>query len=192
LPGLLPEWDEFRVFGRMFLRHPLMLGSAFPSSSYLVEHLLSRVEFSRAQTIVEYGPGVGTFTQHLLARMRRDARLIVIETNAEFVRILKERLPDNRLHPVHGSAADVAGILQQFALQEADYIISGIPFTTLPDDLRGQILAASRDVLSKDGAFLVYQYTRAVLPQLRSVFTNIICEFEPRNILPAQVFFCEP
>lgn len=192
MPGLLPEWDEFRVFGRMFLRHPLMLGSAFPSSTYLVEHLLSKMDFNRAHVIVEYGPGVGTFTQQLLARMRPDARLIAIETNAEFVDILQQRLPDERLYPVHGSAADVASILQQVGLREADYIISGIPFTTLPDTLRARILADSRAVLSEDGVFLLYQYTRAVLPQLRSVFTNIICEFEPRNILPAQLFVCEP
>jgi phospholipid N-methyltransferase len=192
VPSLLPGWDEFRLFATMFLRHPLMLGSAFPSSRYLVDHLLSKMDFRRAQVVVEYGPGVGTFTRQLLARMRQDARLVAVETNAEFVRILRQRLPDPRLMAVHGSAAEMDSILADVGLAEADYIISGIPFTTLPDGVREQILAASRDILSDDGAFLAYQYTRAALPYLRSVFSRIICEFEPRNILPAQLFVCEP
>src|SRR6478672_5619723 len=64
------------LFARNFFKFPTMLGSLIPSSSFLVNDLLSQVEFSRARVIVEYGPGVGTFTQEILRRMRPDAFLV--------------------------------------------------------------------------------------------------------------------
>jgi hypothetical protein len=36
----------------------------------------------------------------------------------------------------------------------------------------------------------VYQFTRAVLPYLRDVFPQVQVEFEPRNIMPARLFYC--
>jgi phospholipid N-methyltransferase len=45
-------------------------------------------------------------------------------------------------------------------------------------------------VLQPDGSFLVYQFTRAVLPYLRQVFPHVHQEFEPRNIMPARLFYC--
>jgi hypothetical protein len=56
--------------------------------------------------------------------------------------------------------------------------------------VREGILRATRDVLHPQGAFLVYQFTRAVLPHLRETFDLVDQEFEPRNIMPARLFFC--
>jgi len=44
-------------------------------------------------------------------------------------------------------------------------------------------------VLRPNGAFLVYQFTGAVLPYLRQVFGRVHQEYEPRNILPARIFY---
>src|SRR6476661_3144338 len=52
--------EETLLFARNFLQHPMMLGSLIPSSRFLISRLLSKVDWSRARTIVEYGPGVGT------------------------------------------------------------------------------------------------------------------------------------
>lgn len=48
----------------------------------------------------------------------------------------------------------------------------------------------SRKALNPRGAVLVYQFTRAVLPYLRTHFEQIDQDFEPRNILPARLFYC--
>jgi phospholipid N-methyltransferase len=185
-------WQEFRAFARTSIRHPLMIGAMFPSSPYLVRHVLEEIDFNNALVVVEYGPGVGTFTRQLLARMRPDAKLLAIETNADFVTELRAALSDPRLHIAHASAENVGTELAKSGFAGADYIISGIPFTALPDAIRRRILLASREALNENGKFLVYQYTRAILPGLRKVFGAIRCKFEPRNILPAQVFVCEP
>jgi phospholipid N-methyltransferase len=167
-----------------------MLGSLIPSSRFLVNHLLQEVDWSRARVFLEYGPGVGTFTTEILRRMRADAVLIALETNSDFVRFLRGRVRDDRLHVVHGSAAEADAVLASLELTQADYVISGIPYTTMPPDVRDLILQKTHAVLGPNGAFLVYQFTRSVLPHLQQTFGFVHQEFEPLNVMPARLFYC--
>ena len=167
-----------------------MLGSLIPSSRFLVNHVLAEVDWGRARVFLEYGPGVGTFTTEILRRMRPDAVLIAVETNADFVRFLRGKVRDHRLHVIHGSAADADAGLAGLGLSRADYVISGIPYTTMPAELRERILRKTHSLLDANGAFLVYQFTRAVLPYLLEVFESVHQDFEPLNVMPARLFFC--
>jgi phospholipid N-methyltransferase len=183
---------QLALFAANFIKHPVMLGSIIPSSRFLIDRLLRHVDFGRAGVIVEYGPGVGTFTRHILARMRPDATLMVMETNPDFVRFLRETVHDPRLRIVHGSAAEVEAALARDGLSGADYVISGIPFSTLPPAVREGVLAATRRVLGEHGVFLVYQFSPKVQHHLRRFFQRVQRSFEPLNVLPAQVFYCTP
>jgi phospholipid N-methyltransferase len=175
------------------LKHPATLGSVVPSSRFLTERLLRRVDFHRARLIVEYGPGIGNISSAVIRRMHRDACCVLIEVNPDFVRHLRRVYEgDRRVRVVHGSAATVEGVVQNLGFEAADYVISGIPFSTMPEELRFSILTASNRVLRKDGRLLVYQFTRTVLPDLTSVFASVDEEFEPRNVLPARLFYCRP
>jgi phospholipid N-methyltransferase len=184
--------EQMLLFARNFLKHPKMLGSLIPSSRFLINEVLKPVDWKRARVLVEYGPGVGTISVEILRRMGPDAKLVVIEMNPDFARFLKERYRDPRLHVVHGSAMDVEKILKQLGLGAADYIVSGIPFSTMPDTVRHGILHATRSVLQPDGAFLVYQFSPSVLPELRRTFGHVDRGFELLNILPAHLFYCRP
>jgi phospholipid N-methyltransferase len=167
-----------------------MLGSLIPSSRFLVNKVLGEVDWGRARVFLEYGPGVGTFTTEILRRMRPDAVLVVLETNADFVRFLRGKVLDDRLHVVHASAADADTALARLDLSHADYVISGIPYTTMPPEAREAILRTTRAVLHPNGAFLVYQFTRTVLPYLQQVFGLVRQDFEPLNVMPARLFYC--
>lgn len=167
-----------------------MLGSIVPSSRFLVNAVLESVEWSRAGVIVEYGPGVGTFTAEMLRRMRPDATLVVIETNRDFVKLLGETLTDQRLVVEHESAENVQEILESRGLPQADYIVSGVPLGSMPKWMQSAIAIASRDALGCGGEFLVYQFTSRVLPVLRGTFQNVRRGFEFRNLPPAQFFVC--
>jgi phospholipid N-methyltransferase len=180
------------LFARNFFRSPAMLGSVVPSSRFLVRTLLSRIEWDRARILVEYGPGVGTFTREILKKMRPDATLVVIELNPTFVSFLRHEIRDPRLRIIYGSAAGVRAVLEEMGSPSADYIISGIPYSTLPDSARREILHESRQMLSPKGAFLVYQFTGTVLPYLQSSFRSVRQDFELLNILPARIFCCSP
>ena len=181
---------QILLFGRNFIKHPKMLGSLIPSSRFLVNKVLSEVDWARARVFVEYGPGVGTFTTEILRRMRPDAVLIALETNADFVRFLLGRVRDERLHVIHGSAVDADAALARLNLSQADYVISGIPYTTIPPHVRETILRKTHSMLHPGGAFLVYQFTRTVLPYLQEVFSLVRQDFEPLNVMPARLFFC--
>jgi phospholipid N-methyltransferase len=190
LPQRSSRSEQLLLFGRNFLKHPRMLGSLIPSSRFLVNHVLAEVDWNRARVLLEYGPGVGTFTTEILRRMRPDAVLVALETNVDFVRFLKGKLRDDRLHVIHGSAADADAALARLQLSRADYVISGIPYTTMPPRLRELILRKTHSVLDADGSFLVYQFTRAVLPYLQQVFASVHQDFEPLNVMPARLFYC--
>jgi len=168
----------------------MMLGSLIPSSRFLIDRMLSKVDWTRARTIVEYGPGVGTITSHILSRMAPDARLIVFEMNERFVRYLERSFPDPRLHVVHGSAENVQKELDRLKLDGADYVISGIPFNHMRFELREKITRQTRAALNPGGEVLIYQFTRTVLPHLRTHFDQVYQEFELRNFLPALLFHC--
>jgi phospholipid N-methyltransferase len=182
--------EQILLFGRNFIKHPKMLGSLIPSSRFLVNKVLGEVDWAHARVFVEYGPGVGTFTTEILRRMRPDAVLIVLETNADFVRFLRGKIHDDRLHVIHASAADADAALARLNLTHADYVISGIPYTTIPAEVREVILRKTHALLHPNGAFLVYQFTRTVLPYLQQVFARIHQDFEPLNVMPARLFFC--
>jgi len=181
---------EMLLFAFNFIRHPRMLGSIIPSSRFLVNQVLDPIDWDAAQVIVEYGPGVGTFTAEILRRMRSDATLLVIETNRDFVRFLRQSLPDERLHVVQDSAAQVQAILQRLGLAQPRYIISGIPLGSMPEPVRADIVGKTRAALAPGGTFLVYQFTARVLPVLQSTFGNVRRSFERRNLPPAQLFAC--
>ena len=178
------------LFARNFLRYPKVLGSMVPSSRFLVDNLLKHVDWAAARLIVEYGPGVGTFTGEILRRMRPDAQLIAIELNDQFVEFLGANYPDPRLRVVRGSAHEVDIFLRELERAEADAIVSGIPFSTISLELRERILSKTYDALGPGGRFLAYQFSRAVVPHLRENFRDVEEEFVPFNILPARVFCC--
>ena len=122
-----PQWQ----FLRGFLKHPVMVGSVIPSSRVLIDKMLDPVDWANTRLFVEYGPGVGTFTRPILDRLGPDATLLTIDTNPDFTDYLKESIDDPRLVAVTGSAADVEKILADRGLGQADYVLSGLPFSTL-------------------------------------------------------------
>jgi phosphatidylethanolamine/phosphatidyl-N-methylethanolamine N-methyltransferase len=186
------RWRHFLLFARNFIRSPLSVGTFLPSSSYVVERVVEQIDWQRAKTVIEFGAGLGTISSALLERMPAQGRLLLIETNAEFAAHLQQTLRDHRVIVAHGSAADVADLMQQHRLGQADVVVSGIPFTTLPRPVRERILAATAEVLAQDGQFVVYQYTRAVLRHLRGRFEVRRSTTEWRNTWPARIFDCRP
>jgi phospholipid N-methyltransferase len=180
------------LFALNFFRHPLMLGSIVPSSRFLIRQLLKPVDWEQAKVIVEYGPGVGVITTEVLRRMRADSMLIAIETNPDFVTYLRDSIQDPRLHVVEGSAEAVDEILQRYGHSSASYVISGIPFSTIPAPVRERILQKTCAALKPGGSFLVYQFSSRVLEDLQRIFRYVRRQFQPLNVLPAHLFFCQP
>ncbi len=186
LTRVVPQ-NPFLLFAKNFLQHPRMLGSVIPSSRFLIQRILDRIDWVHARVIVEYGPGVGNVSQQLLRRLRPDGCLILVEMNEDFVALLRERIQDPRAIVVHGSAANIRQILRDLRIGRADYVISGIPYSTIPVSMRRRILRESRAVGRE---VIVYQFMRSIERHLRDCFDEVERDFEAFNLPPARVWYC--
>ncbi len=167
----------------------MMVGSIIPSSRFTIAKMLAPVRWDECRLFVEYGPGVGTFCRPVLDRLRRDGQLIVIDTNPLFIDYLRSTISDSRFIPVLGSAADVEEIVRAHGHDHADYVLSGLPFSTLPDGVGPAIAAATHRALRPGGAFLVYQFSAKARDFMARHFRHIDQGFEPLNILPCRLFW---
>jgi phospholipid N-methyltransferase len=175
-----------------FMRHPSMVGSAFPATKRMVRRLLKRINWSAVDVLVEYGPGTGRFTATALAKLKRSGTLIAIETGEDFVEHLRSSLgDDDRLSVVQGSAADVIPILKDHGLEHVDCIISGLPFSTLSAGDAEQIVSASATALHPSGMFAVYQMRSAIDPLLHRHFSKIAQAYEWWNIPPCHLYWAK-
>jgi phospholipid N-methyltransferase len=181
--------SPWMFFLQGFFKRPTMVGAVAPSSGKTIRRMLRRVDWENTSVFVEYGPGVGTFTRPILDRLRQDAKLIVIDTNPDFIRYLRQTIDDPRLIAVQGSAADVKQILAEHGASHADYIASGLPFSTLPDGVGDKIAKETQAILRPGGAFLVYQYNPNVRNFLTPYWQRIDHEMEWVNIPPAQLWW---
>ena len=172
------------VFFRGFLEHPRMVGSIIPSSRNTIDKMLAPVKWNECKLFVEYGPGVGTFCRPVLDRLPRDGALVVIDTNPLFIDYLKRTIRDSRFHPVLGSAEDVEAIVQALGYEKADYVLSGLPFSTLPEGVGQAIAAATHRVVRVGGAFLTYQFRASARDLTARYFKRIETGFAWWNIPP--------
>jgi len=177
------------VFFKGFIKHPVMVGAIWPSSQATVRSMLQPVKWHEVKLFVEYGPGVGTFSDTILEHLPGDATYIAIDTNPDFIEYLREHIRDSRFHAVHGSAGDVEEIVAQFGFDHADYVLSGLPFSTLPNNLGPKIAASTAKVLRSGGAFLVYQYSAAARDYMKPHFSRIDQGVEYRNLPPCKLFW---
>jgi phospholipid N-methyltransferase len=180
-----PHWQ----FLRGFLKHPVMVGSVIPSSKVLIERMLRPVDWKNTKLFVEYGPGVGTFTRPVLDKMSDDSTLIAIDTNPDFIKFLRKSIEDPRFVAVNGSATDVEKIVREHGFDSADYVLSGLPFSTLPPGIGDEIAEATSRVIRPGGAFLVYQFSPKVLDFIKPHFDRIDRGFEWINVPPATLFW---
>ncbi len=177
------------MFFAGFLKHPVMVGSIIPSSDRLIRKMLARVDWTNTKLFVEYGPGVGTFCRPILSHLGSDAMLLVIDTNRDFIAYLQETIVDPRFRAVLGSAADVERIVADTGFLKADYVLSGLPFSTLPKGVGAAIASATHRVLRSGGGFLVYQFNRKSRDFMAPHFARIDQGFELWNILPCCLFW---
>ncbi|HSJ79081.1 MAG TPA: methyltransferase domain-containing protein [Erythrobacter sp.] len=177
-------FEQAAIFFRGFIEHPAMVASVIPSSRSTIEAMLARLDWQGCRLFVEYGPGVGTFTTHILDRLPADGKLLAIDTNPRFVDYLRETIDDPRFEVVLGSAADVESFVRAAGHTSADFIISGLPFSSLPADVAEDIVAASYRVMRDGGAFMTYQFKPTARELTQARFERIDTGLALMNVPP--------
>ncbi|MBE5963057.1 MAG: SAM-dependent methyltransferase [Lachnospiraceae bacterium] len=171
-----------------YLKHPFKIGAVAPSSRRLAEKMMMPVNFDECDCIIEYGPGTGTFTKEIIKRKKRETIFLVIEQNEEFYeKLRREYMGEENVILIHGDASRVQEYMKQYKISHADYIVSGLPFASLPNGLCQDILKATKVAVGKKGAFITFQYTLFKKHIFAEHFRIKDISFEMRNLPPAYV-----
>jgi phospholipid N-methyltransferase len=154
--------------------------------------MIEGINFNKAECIVEFGAGTGVFTRELIKRKRKDTKLVIIEYNKDFYDILVEKFDKiDNLYIINDSAENIKEHLKQIGINKVDYIISGLPFTSLPYEIGKNILINTKDVLSTHGVLITFQYTLFKLNLFKSYFSTITLKRTFFNVPPAYVLICD-
>jgi len=175
-------------FLRGFLKSPKEVGSIVPSSRFLERRIVRSSGVPRARVVVELGPGTGGTTRALLRAMAPEARLLAIEINPRFARLLRSEISDARLVVHEGSAAEIDEALAAHGLPAPDVILSGIPFSTMKRADGVAILRAAHAALAPGGRFVAYQVRDRVEILGRQVFGPASVQVELLNVPPMRVY----
>lgn len=179
-------------FLKQYVTKPRTVGAVLPSSKYLADKMMQNIDFDSARCIVEYGAGTGVFTEQILSLRKADTVVLIFENNIEFYSLLKEKFKNQQnIHIINDSAAYVGKCLNQHDFEYADYIISGLPFASLPQDVSQNILSQTKKSLKPGGSFITFQYTLIRKDFIGQYFNNITIKRELRNIPPAYVLCCK-
>jgi phosphatidylethanolamine/phosphatidyl-N-methylethanolamine N-methyltransferase len=179
--------SENWTFFQAFLKSPRIVASVIPSSTFLERRVVKAASPATARAVVELGAGTGGITRSVLRAMHATGRLLAIERTAEFVEKL-EQIRDSRLDVVHGCASSIGAEMTRHGYPSADVVISGIPFSTLHEELARKIISAVHEVLGPGGRFVAYQITRRVVDYVQPVMGPPKVAHELRNVPPLRVF----
>ncbi|MFB9248769.1 class I SAM-dependent methyltransferase [Sphaerisporangium melleum] len=179
------------------MRSPLTVGAVAPSGPALAAEVTAPVPRTGSPVVVELGPGTGSFTAAIQRRLAGDGRHIALEINPRFA----ERLAG--LHPkvdvVTADAADLGTVLAERGLEQADVVVSGLPWAAFAEGQERDVLSAVAAALPPDGVFTTFAYVhtrwappaRRLLGSLRGRFDEVIISRTIwGNLPPALVYHC--
>jgi len=164
------------------------VGAAFSTTKYVIKKMIGNIDFDKAKILLEYGPGKGVITKHLLELMHEDAILYVFETNDGFIKELLN-ISDRRLVVVNADAEYARTILKnRYKINTVDYVISTIPFTFFDRRKRKRVITKTYNLLNENGKFITCQYSGLIYQLIKQKFyqTRVIAALI--NIPPVIIF----
>jgi phosphatidylethanolamine/phosphatidyl-N-methylethanolamine N-methyltransferase len=178
--------DELR-FIRTWLENPLKVGAVTPSGKVLARTMARYVDPNSDGPIIELGPGTGPVTDALIKNGVDPARLVLVEFDPAFCRLLQDRYPEATV--VQGDAYSLRTLLSALMMSPAAAIVSGLPLMTKPLRTRVRLITEALNLLKPGAPFV--QFTYAVVSPIPKRLTGVRAErSEPvwLNVPPARVW----
>jgi phosphatidylethanolamine/phosphatidyl-N-methylethanolamine N-methyltransferase len=178
--------DEVR-FLRSWIERPLSIGAVTPSGKILARAMARYVDPHSDGPVVELGPGTGPVTEALVEAGVAPSRLVLVEFNPTFCRILRSRYPEATL--VQGDAYSMRRLLETLLLQPAAAVVSGLPLVTKPIRMRLRLIRDAFDLMLPGAPFVQFTYSVASpLPRRLGGFSVEASERIWMNLPPARVW----
>ena len=178
--------DEFRFF-RNWMEKPLSMGAVTPSGKALARTMAEYVDPHSDGPIIELGPGTGPVTEALVARGIDPARLVLVEFDPMFCRLLRKRYPQATV--VQGDAYRLRTLLTSILRQPAAAVVSGLPLFTKPLKMRLRLLQEAFGLMAGGAPFV--QFTYAAVSPIPRRLDRVRSQASERiwtNIPPARVW----
>jgi phosphatidylethanolamine/phosphatidyl-N-methylethanolamine N-methyltransferase len=148
--------NENIQFLQAFLKNPLKVGAVAPSSPDLAWQMLEGILPDQDNVIMELGVGTGAITKHIREILPDEKSYIGIELDRDMVAGLKVRFPEMNI--VCGNACEASAIHAASGLGKVSYILSCLPFVTLPEEVAAGVLAEIEKFMEKGCTFRAFQY----------------------------------
>jgi phosphatidylethanolamine/phosphatidyl-N-methylethanolamine N-methyltransferase len=178
--------DEFRFF-RTWMEKPLSVGAVTPSGKALARTMASYVDPESVGPVIELGPGTGPVTEALVARGIDPARLVLVEFDPTFCRLLRRRYPEATV--VQGDAYGLRVLLNVVMRQPAAAVVSGLPLFTKPLKMRLRLLQDAFGLMGPGGPFVQFTYAAySPIPRRLGRVKSQASERIWTNIPPARVW----
>lgn len=152
---------NFVGFLKEFIVYPAKTGAIAPSSERLSELITDIADLSQVDSVLEFGPGTGVFTEKILNKIPFKAEFIAIESNAKFVETTKRRCPTAVVY--HDSAMNAREYLNLHGIIHCDCVISGLPWASFSSELQDELLYTILDILRPGGRFITFAYLQGLL-----------------------------
>lgn len=178
--------DEVR-FIRTWMEKPLSIGAVAPSSRVLARAMAAYVDPASKGPIIELGPGTGPVTEALVAQGIDPSRLILLEFDPDFCRLLRQRYPTAAV--VQGDAYSLARVLGGHLAAPAAAVVSGLPLFTKPVKTRLKLIHEAFALMMPGAPFV--QFTYATVPPIPKALDRVRAEASERiwmNIPPARIW----
>jgi len=178
--------DEMR-FIRTWFEKPLSTGAVMPSSKALARTMAAYVDPQSTGPIIELGPGTGPVTQALVQRGIDPKRLVLVEFDPDFCRLLRSRYPAATV--VQGDAYRLRRLLGTTMRGPAAAVVSGLPLVTKPLRTRLRLISDALGLLAPGAPFI--QFTYAMVPPIPKALAGIKAESSDliwMNLPPARVW----
>lgn len=179
-----------RKFFSEFFKKNSQVGSITPSSRFLSNKMLRNIDFSKPAVIIELGPGTGIFTKTLVKKLHPESKLYVFELNKEFTDSLNKQYIDPRVQIICDSAEKMMDYLSKDGIEAVDYIVSSLPLSLIPEDIRRNIITQCFENLKSGGIMTQFQYSQHCKKNFKQIFNNVRVDFTVFNIPPAFVYVC--
>lgn len=179
--------DDEMQFIRSWIEKPLSTGAVMPSSKALARTMARYVDPQSSGPVIELGPGTGPVTEALVQHGVDPARLVLVEFNPTFCRLLRTRYPAATV--VQGDAYRLRRLLETFVRDPAAAVVSGLPLITKPLRTRLRLIADAMSLLAAGAPFI--QFTYAMVPPIPKALSGIKAEASEliwMNLPPARVW----
>lgn len=179
--------DDEVKFIRSWIEKPISTGAVMPSSRVLARAMARYVDPQSNGPVIELGPGTGPVTQALVRQGVDPARLILVEFNPDFCRLLRTRYPAATV--VQGDAYRLRRVLENHVDEPSAAVVSGLPLVTKPLRTRVRLISDAMTLLAVGAPFV--QFTYAMLPPIPKELSGVRAEASEliwMNLPPARVW----